>query len=326
MGRRGRLVQPVWRASSEVSQHEARLGQHGSCRAPRMLRNHWSQTALTVACCYVFACSARSQPPSSGTNQSGGASSGVSSHQEQTGGDAGAGKAGRDATDAGVPPHPQEPVVTVGAGGLQTGAGAGASNRGGSAGVETGGSTSAQNPTGSGGQPPRDQCDLNGGCVSTCTTPSAICAVSTDGNYCELKGFVGASAEVGCGQRAIVGIACCGACECVPVEVFFDGTSCWQGMPQCTQPALSGQMFFPHATGGGEGGSFSLPDAGFPGQFYLGTTNPNAGAGGGGSDGGTTSTADRGAAAGASGSDDGMAGAAPAGGGAATGGTDSGPR
>jgi hypothetical protein len=123
-----------------------------------------------------------------------------------------------------------------------------------------------------------NDCDIDGGCVSQCTDQSAICAVvSRDTPLCELQGFVGASAELGCAQRAIIGTACCGECGCVPVEVFFDGKNCWQGVPTCTAAEWTDQFLSPHAPGAADGGWISAANNGVQGQFYLGTTDPNSG-------------------------------------------------
>jgi hypothetical protein len=138
--------------------------------------------------------------------------------------------------------------------------------------------------------PPID-CDIDGGCVSQCSSDqSAVCAVVGQGTLCELQGFAGASVEVGCGQRAIVGTACCGECGCVPVEVYFDGKNCWQGVPTCTTPEWTDQFLNPHAPGAADAGWSSAANNGVPGHFYLGTTDPDsddASAGDSGSEGGT---------------------------------------
>jgi hypothetical protein len=131
--------------------------------------------------------------------------------------------------------------------------------------------------------PPPNDCDLDGGCVSQCGAPtatqSATCGVvSPQGVLCELDGFTGASVEVACGQRAIVGTACCGECGCVPVEVFFDGKNCWQGVPTCSVSVWANYFLDPHAPGAVDGGwNPAANDGGVQGEFYLGTTPPDAG-------------------------------------------------
>ncbi len=159
---------------------------------------------------------------------------------------------------------------------------------------------------------PPAHCDVDGGCVSQCTNQSATCAVISSGVICELDGFVGASAEVGCGQRTIVGTACCGGCGCVPVEVFFDGTSCWQGVPTCAFSGLADQLFNPHDAGAADGGWISAENNGVQGQFYLGTTDLDAGdspSGDSGADGGTASLGGNNTTIDANGSDGTLAGA-----------------
>jgi hypothetical protein len=125
---------------------------------------------------------------------------------------------------------------------------------------------------------PPDDCAIDGGCVSKCTgQPSAICSVVSRDLLCELEGFSGASAEVACGQQVVIGTACCGGCGCVPVEVFFDGENCWEGVPSCAEPQWAGQLLKPHAPGAVDGGWTSAADNGVQGEFYLGTTPPDAG-------------------------------------------------
>jgi hypothetical protein len=183
-------------------------------------------------------------------------------------------------------PSSPQPVVTVYAG--------------------AGGGADAEDPPDS--SVPPNACEIDGGCVSQCTDPSAICAVVSRDILCELEGFVGASAEVGCGQRAVIGTACCGECGCVPVEVFFDGKNCWQGVPTCAAAEWANQFLSPHAPGAADGGWISAANNGVQGQFYLGTTDPNSGdasAADSGSEGGTAGG--DGSTIGASGSDSGVA-------------------
>jgi hypothetical protein len=139
--------------------------------------------------------------------------------------------------------------------------------------TDAGGGTAPDAP------PTPSECDLDGGCATQCSgIPSTTCGiVSSNGLLCELQGFVGASNQVACGQRSVIGTACCGACGCVAVEVFFDGTNCWQGVPTCT--ASSDQLFNPHAPGAPDGGWTSAANNGVAGQFTLGVPAPDAGAG-----------------------------------------------
>jgi hypothetical protein len=93
-------------------------------------------------------------------------------------------------------------------------------------------------------------CSLEGGpnsCVLTCTDASVTCVVAYASFSCELEEFAEASATVACGQTATVGTACCGACGCVAVEVFYDGKRCWEGIPDCSQGTVEGQWFDPRA-------------------------------------------------------------------------------
>lgn len=144
--------------------------------------------------------------------------------------------------------------------------------KGGSSG-EVGGSSSAgrapnDDAAGTGGaagaaEPP-PPCDLNGNCTSDGDGEKVTCGV-VSGNECEFAGFVGATAQVAWGKSAMIGLACCGQCECVPVEVYFDGVRCWQGIPQCA----NNQFITPHPT--------TTPNPAFApnkdayGSFYLGS-------------------------------------------------------
>ncbi|HET7541240.1 MAG TPA: hypothetical protein VFK05_15285 [Polyangiaceae bacterium] len=117
--------------------------------------------------------------------------------------------------------------------------------------------------------PPRETCDLGGSCLSDCEDRSVTCGVAPSNVACEFQGFTGATAEVSCNRRVVIGTACCGACGCVPVEVYFDGTDCWQGIPECKEGVFSNRMLFPHEPTT-PNPSFTLPTDVF-GSFYLGT-------------------------------------------------------
>ena len=86
-------------------------------------------------------------------------------------------------------------------------------------------------------------CDADGGCISLrAPSENANCAVVSAVSYCEFELFKDVSTTVTCGQTVTVGTANCGACGSVAVEVFYDGSHCWQGMPDCT-----GKFVYPHA-------------------------------------------------------------------------------
>ena len=116
---------------------------------------------------------------------------------------------------------------------------------------------------------PPKSCDLNGSCISKCENSTATCGIVSTGAFCELEGFTGATAQVACGQRVVIGTACCGGCGCVPVEVFFDGKHCWEGMPQCKGLELDNRMLFPHPPT--VPNPSYTPPATAPGAFYLGS-------------------------------------------------------
>jgi hypothetical protein len=115
---------------------------------------------------------------------------------------------------------------------------------------------------GDAGEPP-PPCDLDGHCSTDGDGVQVTCGIEA-WFQCEYSGFVGATAQVGWGQRAVIGLACCGACECVPVEVYYDGAQCWQGITQC-----DGTLHKPHAPTT-PNPSFSVPTDVY-GTFYLGS-------------------------------------------------------
>lgn len=121
-------------------------------------------------------------------------------------------------------------------------------------------------------------CEVDDTCTSDCHDTQATCGVISTGVACEFEGFADATAPVACGERVIVGTACCGGCGCVPVELFFDGENCWQGIPTCQLPEFTNRLFAPHPTT--EPNPSFVPD----GPFYLG----NGGIGGSGMTGGNT--------------------------------------
>jgi hypothetical protein len=91
------------------------------------------------------------------------------------------------------------------------------------------------------------ECDVDGGCASTCTGETVSCGVEPFDNFCEFNLFLDTPVTVTCGQTAIAGIADCGGCGKVAVEVFYDGSRCWEGIPDCPLPGFSGELVSPHA-------------------------------------------------------------------------------
>ena len=89
--------------------------------------------------------------------------------------------------------------------------------------------------------------DVDGGCASKCTGETVSCAVESYDTLCEFELFRGTPVTVACGQTATAGIANCGGCGSVAVEVYYDGSLCWEGVPDCPLPELSGKLISPHA-------------------------------------------------------------------------------
>lgn len=116
---------------------------------------------------------------------------------------------------------------------------------------------------------PPESCELGGSCLTDCEDRSVTCGVQATGLFCEFEGLSGATVEVTCNQRAVIGLACCGGCGCVPVEVYFDGTYCWQGVPQCAGQGLENRMLVPHEPTT-PNPSFTVPPD-IPGSYSLGS-------------------------------------------------------
>jgi hypothetical protein len=87
------------------------------------------------------------------------------------------------------------------------------------------------------------ECDIDGGCNAVCHGQEADCTVVTSGFACELDAVAGSTAHVACGQTATAGMANCGGCGPVTVQVYFDGAHCWEGIPAC----FGGEFYLPHA-------------------------------------------------------------------------------
>jgi len=138
-------------------------------------------------------------------------------------------------------------------------------------------------------------CELNGNCSSKCEDSDATytCGVQSLPFVCEFEGFNGATAQVACGERVVLGTTCCGDCGCVQVELFFDGSRCWQGIPDCALPAFKNRLVEPHPTTT-PNPSFVPPDSFYLGNGGIGGKAPVASTGGGGG-GGTNASGEGGA-------------------------------
>jgi len=246
-----------------------------------MLARGLSGSALLVTGCLFFGCSTgATEQASAGTTSGAGSTTSAAGDQGQLAVDAStppsaavvAGDGGAaisqdpmGTSPVGTSPMGTSPMGTAPSSTSSTGAGNMAAD---DAGTNDAAGADSQVP------PPPGDCDFaDGGCVSQCGAQhqSTVCAVVTPDSLCELQGFVGTSAQVACGQAAIIGTACCGECGCVPVEVFFDGTYCWEGVPTCTVNGLTDQYLDPHAPGALDAGWDPADANGIPGTFSLGT-------------------------------------------------------
>jgi hypothetical protein len=91
------------------------------------------------------------------------------------------------------------------------------------------------------------ECDLDGGCASNCTGETVTCGVESYQDFCEFESFHDTPVTVTCGQTATAGIANCGGCGTVAVEVYYDGSKCWEGIPDCPLDGFAGKLVSPHA-------------------------------------------------------------------------------
>jgi hypothetical protein len=193
------------------------------------------RSAAVVACCLLGACHIASTD--SAVDEGGGGQGGASAAagSEDRGGNTAAG--GMLAS------------ITARAGAANIGAAGQAGS--GEAGDGASGATSSDDggagPQSAALDPATEECDVDGGCASKCTTDTANCAVQFTADDCEFGVYHDVPTSVACGQSVTVGIANCGECGSVAVEVYYDGTRCWQGIPDCTLPQFSGKFLNPHA-------------------------------------------------------------------------------
>jgi hypothetical protein len=198
--------------------------------------------------CFLFACSVVNENPNTNSGEGGSASnaSRPSSNNEQQ-----------------VDPASNESKSVTGAAGKPPVAGArdAGSAQGGAAGhapeedagmrdasVVDAGAEASDDAGDDSGNDESAECDLaDGGCVATCSGQSVTCTVESVSSACEPNMFADASATVACGQTVTVGTSCCGGCGCVPVQLYFDGKRCWEGMPACALSQFAGKFFDPHA-------------------------------------------------------------------------------
>jgi hypothetical protein len=208
-----------------------------------MLGYLFNRASIAAQCSLLLACSVK-RGLDSGSVAEGGSEATVSV----------AGSAGRAHNNTGGAPDTTQADESGSAGeagnaasGQGAGQGRGGQGRGGQgagpnggdvAGAEAG-ESGAAGSAGTGSSGPPAECDLDGGSCNgsppptTCGSPTVQCGVVDPGFSCEFPEFVGVSVSVACGETAKVGTACCGACGCVDVEVYYDGKYCWQGIPGC---------------------------------------------------------------------------------------------
>jgi hypothetical protein len=193
--------------------------------------------AALVAFCLLGACRVVSADGAATAGDEGGSGAGSSAaagSEARGGGTAAGGKHAGGASGAGAP------SVDSGAAGQ-----AGASDEAGASGAIDSSDGGAR-PQSAMPDPATAECDADGGCVTKCSSESATCAVESAPGNCEFELFHDIPTTVSCGQTATVGIANCGACGSVAVEVYFDGSYCWQGFPDCMGDAF-GKFIEPHA-------------------------------------------------------------------------------
>jgi hypothetical protein len=185
-----------------------------------------------VACCLVGACHIASVDPAA-ASASGGST--ASAGAEERGGNASDGGTHAGGTGSSKAGHP---ALGSGEAGVGNEAGDNASGAAGSGDAGTRNTPAGTKPT---------ECDVDGGCASNCTTEAVSCGVVSFGAYCEFELFHDVPVTVACGQTATVGIANCGICGSVAVKVYYDGSFCWQGIPDCPSQDFSGKLLDPHA-------------------------------------------------------------------------------
>lgn len=199
---------------------------------------------VVVACSSLVACTLKN--PLDGVSVAGGGATGTVSS---------AGSSGRSGESAGGLPnnaegHEGDAAGEAGDAGSGRGLGEGGAPNGVGIDGTSAGEAGAAGAVAASPDPPPAECALDGGTCSanphpTCAEPRAKCTVRDPGFSCELPKFAGVSATVACGATATVGTACCGACGCVKVEVYYDGEYCWEGFPDCSLPEYAGKLLFP---------------------------------------------------------------------------------
>lgn len=190
--------------------------QHGACSAEGMPRQNFLRALAIVTGCLVHACSSSTNSASDPRSSSDGGVAGVLTTAGASSGNHSAGASGGQIRGAGGDGSHLDGAGSAADSNAADSSGAAASTADSSMveGGSAGDGTSAVLPLPAGGtastNPADAECDLNGGCVSKCTDQTVTCSVQRLDSACELQGFVGASTQVACGQRAVIGTACCG--------------------------------------------------------------------------------------------------------------------
>jgi hypothetical protein len=157
-------------------------------------------------------------------------------------GETSAGGSGKSSEGGAAPDTPSAPSSVGG----EVATGGDAAGQGGQALIAGGGAGAGGEETaasGAGGAPLASECSISDGCEARCQQATGTCQLIDMPFACEFDEYAGNSRELACGELVTVGPVECGGCGPVDVKIYFDGRSCWQGLPDCTLPEFNGVLF-----------------------------------------------------------------------------------